>query len=118
MICEQNIISTVKRNFICTKPEKTRIKNEDKRYRQSTICIGASPGYSPEDIEGDIEEVNIYFEKQLEYFIQSLSSTEQLNYLFFWHQDMRELQFVSLKRYYQSLELAQYFDVSKVVFHT
>ena len=100
MVCDQNIISTVKRNFICTKPEKPEIKNEDKRYRQSTICIGASPGYSPEDTEGDIEEVNIYFEKQLEYVIQFLSSNEQLNYLFYWHADLQGIQFVSLKRFY------------------
>jgi len=102
MICEQNIISTVKRNFMCTKPEKPEIKNEDKRYRTTTICIGASPGYNPEEIEieNGIDEVNAYFEKQLDYFIQSLSSKEQLNYLFYWHTDMNELQFVSLKRYY------------------
>ena len=48
---------------MCTKPEKPEIKNEDKRYRKSTICIGASPGYNPEDKEEGIDEVNTYFDE-------------------------------------------------------
>ena len=92
MISNENPISSIKKNFICTKPDINIDKNK------AIICIGASPSYNPEEIEDkSIDEINNYYTKQVESFINKLNTTKSIGLFFFHYSDVKDIQLVDYK---------------------
>ena len=95
MISNENVISSIKKNFICTKPDIRIDKNK------AIICTGASPSYNPEEIEdASIDEINNYFTKQVEYYINQLNTTKNIELFFYYYNELKGIELVDYKRYY------------------
>ena len=52
------------------------------------------------DLNEKTDDIITYFYNQTDIFISSINTTAALNYLLYWHGDLADLEFVSLKRYY------------------